>query len=809
MDQERWQQVKALLDAAQERRPAQRAAFLDEMCGSDAALRREVETLLAAYDQAIEAELFEVPAFDQGKVSHPMKGRHIGPYRLTEEIGYGGMGEVYLAERADDQFQKQVAIKLIRHGRHSEELLRRFRHERQILAALQHPHIAQMHDGGITEDGLPYIVMAYIEGRPLDQYCDDNKLNITNRLDLFLNVCSAVQYAHQNFIVHRDLKPGNVLVTTEGQVKLLDFGIAKLLDTEAGPGDLPLTQTGMRVMTPAYAGPEQIRGEPITTATDVYGLGVLLYELLTGHRPYDVEGLSPSEVEQVICEAQPGKPSTALTRTDDRMPADLSRKRDTEPGRLRKRLAGDLDNIVLKALRKEPARRYASVAELAEDIRRHLAGLPVSARPATFGYRARKFAGRHRWRIGMVATVLALLIGFGLYHTAQITVERDAARIEQQKAQAVAQFTISLLTASNPEEAADGSITARALLDRGAERVENELQNQPAVRAKMLSVMGHTYRLWGFSQKADTLLGNALQIHHMLGEEANPDYAETLTYLAQLQIGKGNLDHAKALLNKAEIVLRQLYGDLHPSIAWNLLAQGTTQGFLGNTDEAEFLYRTAISIYRNLPGEPDPNLGEALNYLARLLREQESYTEAESLYREALATFRSRYGEKQHTDIAWTLSDLGVLLTKTGAYGEAEPLLREAVEINRHVFGDKHPEYLFTLYNLALCLLEKGAPHEAEPLLRYALAVYQSLNPNDWRIARTADLLGEALMEMQHYEEAEEALKSSFSLLLTLRGEQDAQTQQVLGHLIALYDAWGRPEQADLYRAQLTPPNIP
>jgi len=398
MTPQRWQQIKELFNAALERGPDQWAKFLDEVCAGDVSLRAEIESLLAAHGQA--TSFFEKPAtalvaaLSSEEQDGWMEGRRIGPYRLQREISRGDMGVVYLADRDDRQYEKQVAIKLVKRGMDTDDILQRFRHERQTLARLNHPNIARLLDGGVTEDGLPYFVMEFIEGLPLDVYCDRHKLNTIARLRLFRAVCAAVHYAHQNLIVHRDLKPSNILVTAEGTPKLLDFGIAKLLHQDPLSHSFAQTMAGARIMTPEYASPEQVRRELITTASDVYALGVLLYKLLSGHRPYRFTNFSPQEIERVICEQQPQRPSTAISRTaqaaedDGKLmetlsPETISATREGSPEKLRRRLAGDLDNIVLRALHKEPKRRYASVEQFSEDILRHLEGLPVIAHQDT------------------------------------------------------------------------------------------------------------------------------------------------------------------------------------------------------------------------------------------------------------------------------------------------------------------------------------------------------------------------------------------------------------------------------------------
>jgi serine/threonine protein kinase/tetratricopeptide (TPR) repeat protein len=427
VDASQWQRVKELFSSALEREQAQRNAFLADACGGDDSLRREVESLLAEHQQYTARPDGEIVRTDDANStgSDSLAGRRIDPYQVVRRIGQGGMATVYLAMRADDQYRKLVAIKLIPSGLDNRELLRRFRNERQTLAALDHPNIVKLLDGGMTEDGIAYLVMDYIEGTSLDEYCDNHKLSISERLQLFRTVCAAVQYAHQRLVIHRDLKPGNILVTADGTVKLLDFGIAKVLIPEAA-ATLVVTRTGQRAMTPEYASPEQVRGEPLTNATDVYSLGVILYELLTGHHLYRPKS-SMAEIERAICEEEPVQPSTVVTReqqktfpdgTTQTMTADeICRKRESDPKKLRQQLHGDLDAIVMMSLRKEPQRRYASVYEFSEDIRKHLEGLPVKARPSSVIYHASKFLQRHRTASAIIAIFALLLAGAGGWYT--------------------------------------------------------------------------------------------------------------------------------------------------------------------------------------------------------------------------------------------------------------------------------------------------------------------------------------------------------------------------------------------------------
>lgn len=448
MTPERWQQIKDVFQSTIECEPDRRKEFLVESCCGDDKLRKEVEALLLSDEQAasfIEESAFEVTAkvLAENQAKSAL-GLRIGSYRITNEISQGGMGVVYLALRADDEYEKQVAIKLIKSGVDTEEVLRRFRQERQILAGLEHPNIARLLDGGTTETGRPYFVMEYIEGQPIDQYCNHRRLPISAQLELFRTVCSAVQYAHQRRVIHRDLKPSNILVTNEGIPKLLDFGVAKLLDPEVSSHISTRTATVMRLMTPEYASPEQIRGEPITTATDIYSLGVVLYEVLTCQRLYRTGNRPAYEIAKAICEEEPGKPSTAISRLEEVLaangadhmvhtPDSLSETRTGDLKGLRRHLRGDLDNIVLMALSKDPARRYASVEKFSEDIRRHLEGLPVSARKEKFAYRLGKFIQRNRVSVTAAAVILLTLLA-GLLATMW---QARIARTEQAKVKAL------------------------------------------------------------------------------------------------------------------------------------------------------------------------------------------------------------------------------------------------------------------------------------------------------------------------------------------------------------------------------------
>jgi non-specific serine/threonine protein kinase/serine/threonine-protein kinase len=530
---DRWERAKDLFHAAREREPSARAAFLERECGADAALRRRIEALLEAHARA--ADFLESPAVEATRTVAPAAGAAegdlVGPYRTVRLIGEGGMGAVYMAVRADDVFQKRVAIKRLRRGTESADLLRRFRQERQILASLDHEHIAKLLDGGTSTDGSPYLVMEYVEGRPIDAYCDENRLNVRQRVQLFHTVCLAVHFAHQNLIVHRDLKPGNILVSASGVPKLLDFGIAKLLNPELSSPTLDPTRVEFRMMTPDYASPEQARGEPITTASDVYSLGVVLYELLTGRRPYRITGRALHEITRVICEEEPARPSAAVESAADR----AARSGEGRLDKLRRRLAGDLDTIVLKALQKEPSRRYRSVEQLAEDLRRHLDGLPVIARPDTVRYRSAKFVRRHRVEVG-AAGLLALSLVGGLAATAwQARVaNRERARAER-RFQDVRTLAHSVVFEMHDAiQRLPGSTPVRQLLVRRALEYLSGLAQEAGGDPALLRELAAAYR------KVGDVQGNPYQAN--LGDLAGAleSYRHSLAALEAAQRSGGD-----------------------------------------------------------------------------------------------------------------------------------------------------------------------------------------------------------------------------------------------------------------------------
>jgi serine/threonine protein kinase/tetratricopeptide (TPR) repeat protein len=725
----------------------------------------------------------------------PPEARRIGPYRVLRELGQGGMGTVYLAARADEQYEKRVAIKVIRAGMDNQEVLRHFRRERQILASLDHPNIARLLDGGATDEGLPYFVMEFVQGQAIDEYCDRASLSVPERLKLFRAVCSAIQYAHRNLIVHRDIKPSNVVVTAEGVPKLLDFGIAKFLNPELSGK----TQTVTRMaMTPEYASPEQARGEPITTATDVYSLGVVLYKLLTGHHPYRVSNRPALEVLRAVIEEEPERPSTAINRTDEAAPTvsqasttaeSVSRTREGTPERLRRRLHGDVDNIVLMALRKEPQRRYPSVEAFSEDIRRYLEGRPVTARRGTFTYRTGKFLRRNRIGVGVVATIFALLAAFGATMAAQsrrVSGALERAEKERAKAEKVSGFLVDLFKVSDPSEAKGNAVTAREMLDKGAAKIETELKDQPEVRATLMDTMGNVYRNLGLYDKALPLLQEALKTRKGIYGNEHPEVATSLNNLASILEHKGDYAAAEPLYREALAMRRKLLGSEHPDVARSLNNLANILDTEGNVAAAEPLYREALAMRRKLFGEENPEVARSLNNLAIVLREKGDYAGAEALQREALAMKRKLLGN-DHQDVTGSLNNLANVLDEEGKYAEAEALYREVLARDRKLLGNEHPDLAMGMNNLAGVLREKGDYAGAEGLHREALAMRRKLLGNEHPdTAESLTGVADAVADKGDYATAEPLYREALAVQRKVLGDEHLNVGE---SLVGLADA--------------------
>jgi serine/threonine protein kinase len=863
MTPDRWLQVKEIFQEAAELGHEGGRALLLERCNGDPEMLRELELLLESHHDA--EEFIERPALCSasdilsGGEANLWMGRTVGQYRVLREIGRGGMGLVLLAVRADDQFEKQVAIKILRRGMDSEDIVRRFRNERQILASLEHPYIARLFDGGMTDDGLPYFVMEYIEGQPLDKYADAQRLNIKQRLEMFRKVCEAVQYAHQNLVVHRDLKPSNILITPTGVPKLLDFGIAKVLSSDLSSSEQTRTET--RMMTPEYASPEQVRAEKLTTRSDVYSLGVVLYELLTGRRPYRASDTAPYELARLICEQDPAKPSMAVNtvETIERVgdakspptitPESISRARDTQPDKLRHLLSGDLDNIVLMALRKEQERRYESAEQLSADIQRYLYGLPIIAHKDTFAYRASKFVRRNR--IGVAAASLVFLAIFAgltisVWQARVAARERNQARRERAKADQLNNFLKSILSAAGPEQKGRDVKVIEVLSDAAA-RIDEEFANQPELKAQALQTIGQTYVDIGLMDEAEKPVREALRMNLELYGEENKATTMSRITLGVIFLDKGKLDEAEKLLNEAVITERRLSPSGSKELALGLFALGELyirrHANKEELEKAKQMLLESVSISDNISGENNEDSAYTLISLARAEEFSGDSIKAEATYRKSIAIFRG-LPQRYETRMALALFGLGHLLSSKGNHDEAINAMLEAsrifqkqgeswglfmsqyylcqgyynkgdyakaveegakaVGVGRKVSLTNTPDFAYSLTYLGLALTRTNRAKEGEPLLRESLDRLRiNAHPDVISIAAGEGALGECLSAQARYSEAEPLLLESYESLKNSQAPNSPRVRTALERLTALYENWKRPDRAAEYRSKL------
>ena len=782
MNPTRWREVEAVLDATLDSDPSQWPGILEQRCAGDADLRREVESLLGRYDRALrflESPPVAAAAAVAAEVSNgtrPERTR-VGPYRIVRQVGQGGTARVYLAERDDGQFSQRVALKVLRPGHDSEIDQGRFRAERQILASLSHPNIARLLDGGMSDDGLPYIVMELVDGEPIDRYCASHSLSVRARLEMFATVCEATQYAHRNLVVHRDLKPSNILVTSDGDVKLLDFGLAKLLEGRAG--DSASAATTQRWMTPEYAAPEQVRGEPTTTSTDVYQLGVVLYGLLTGSLPFGSREHSSWELAQSILDHEPPRPSSVSAHGAA--------------------IRGDLDAIVLHALRKEPDQRYASVEAFREDIERHLTGLPVRARHGNALYRAGRAIRRHRWSVAAAAVLLLLLGGYAVTLTMHARrMQLTLARVEQEKtkAEGSTQFLLGLFSENVPGFGPRDTLTAQQLLTRGEQQAD-ALRDQPLAHAQMLAVLGTIHHDLRSFDRALTLLERALALRRSILGESHPDVAESMYQLGRLEHSRGNYDRARGLLAAAletqhrvlgaehpaavetafrlvqiregvdvEIAAarqmlatsRRVHGPEHPDVAEQLLRLGMSLRRVGQHEEAETVLRGSLAMVQRLTPSDRENISRHTMHLAILMHHRERLDEAEQLYRTHLAMQEELFGP-DHPRMSGPLRNLAAVLRSKGDLDEAERLSRRDVAIAERAFGDQHSNYSQSIAFLSRILQTRGRLQEAEALRRRELAILRTTyGPTHPVVAGSLHSLATVLLDKGEYDDAERLL---------------------------------------------------
>jgi serine/threonine protein kinase len=831
----RWNRVSPHLDHALELTPAERQTWLTLLRSEDPELADDLEGLLEDH-RSLSAAGFLDDGARVPRGPEALEGARVGAYTLLKAIGRGGMGSVWLASRNDGRYEGQAAVKLLNPelvGRAGGD---RFRREGTILARLTHPNIARLIDAGVSATGQPYLVLEHVAGRHIDRHCDDHALSIGDRIRLFLDVLSAVAHAHANLIVHRDLKPSNVLVSKDGQVKLLDFGIAKLLERDPSRPEATLTRDAG--LTPKYAAPEQVNGGPITTATDVYALGVLLYELLSGHDPIGSSALSAADMVRAIVDTEPRRMSAAAVDAGEGpdVLAECAFRRATTPDGLRRRLQGDLDTIVAKALKKNPDERYASVAEFADDLRRYLNHQPIAARPDTFAYRAAKFARRHqRGLIAGVATAL-LVAGTIAFYTVKLAHERDRAARQAARASKVSELLTELLNGADPYRTGDAhEPTVRHLLDVGAERLSKGLQGQPEVQAELATVIGRIYQRLGLYDKATPFLEQALALARTSVGPEHVSIAQSLNDLGVLYRERGNLAAAQPLLEESLAMRRRLLGSLDKDVAVTLVELARVLRDRGLDATAEPLVRESLAIRRKVFGDLHRETATSTNDLALVLLQRSDLPGAEALFRQNLATNVRLLGT-DHPNVAVSMGNLGQVLDAKGDATGAENLYRDDLAILSKTLGEAHPSYAQALNHLSIALLHQGRVVEAqslidraiaivrpilrpdhprlavylvnrarvqlargdtdtvEPTLRRVLEIRQRLYPpEDWRIAQVKSLLGEALTKQARYAEAETLLLDAANLLKPVPGVQGQEAADNRARLASLYAGHHRP----------------
>ena len=824
---EYFERLQDLFEKALDQPPEGRDEFIKSAAPDDEHLRNEVHALLDAHHSG------------DGRLSGPVVstdpwiGKKVGAYEITRLIGIGGMGAVYEGRRADDEFNKRVAIKFLHEQALHPEAVRRFKAERQILASLNHPGIATLIDGGVTEDGQPYFMMEYVDGQPLTQWCDEKRLSIRERLPLFQQVAAAVQSAHQALVVHRDLKPGNILVTSDGRVKLLDFGIARLISPEPSGDGEPSTLSLVRSFTPDYAAPEQVRGEKAGTGVDIYALGVVLFEMLTGQRPFQIKDQRLLEIERIICDTPAPAPST---RINDARPEKLSER---SVSRVRSQIAGDLDAIVLMALRKEPARRYGSAELMSRDVGAYLKGHPVSGRPDGFGYRMRKLVARRKLETAAIAVAAVSLVA-GLIG---VTIQARRAEAQRQRATQVTDFLTTMLGSADPASLGK-DVTVREVLDSAAVRADT-LAKTPDLDAQIRNVIGNTYMALGEFETAETQFKKALAAHHRRAPEGDGETALAYTRQSHALEYLGEFEAADSVLQLASHLFEK-YPQKEPiDNAYFLDQRARMLSRLGKMEDAEKLFRRALEIVVEVAPGKDSLLASSYANLGFATAETGKLAQAESLYVQAIAAGQRAFGPV-HSDLAALMSPYAAVLDRANKPEKADSVYRATLDMRKKLLGADHPEYAWTMFSYADFLLGRNRFSEAatwcrevlklrgktlpdtHPAVATAMSVLgrsldgldslstgeywlreslrlrkQSLPAGHWLIYSSESILGAHMTAAHRFENAEALLLPAEKKLVEVRGEDAPVVNDVRKRIVALYKAWGKNAEAEKWERKL------
>jgi len=781
MKPESWKQVKQALEEALSLPVPRREAFLNRLRSKDAAIHGEVVSLLNVQVEDRFLDRFFV-GLETGPDPAPKNSR-IGPYRILDKLGDGGMGSVYLAARDDGVYRQRVAVKILKKDMDTAQFAARFERERQILASLNHPNIAKLLDGGATADGLPYLIMEYIEGEPLRAYCDRRELSAAQRLDLFKKICHAVHYAHQNLVVHRDLKPANILVDAEGEPKLLDFGIAKMLAQDA-VGPQTVTAASFSMMTPEYASPEQIQCEPITTASDVYSLGVALYELLAGRRPYRLDTRSFEEIRKAICEKEP-------IRLRDGASV------DADYGRLLREAPADMESVVAMALRKEPNRRYASALQLAEDIDRCQMGFPVVARRGTWRYLAGKFLRRHLAAALFAAAFLAVILWFSM----TLALKQRQTERQRDKAESLSQVLLDIFRGNDPQRPNPNQkdLSARELLDSAYLILEGQsLDMAPDVRADLLEAMGRAYLHIEQFNPAETMLSQSLALREGLGPDAAAKRIETLIALTKLASAKGEPARAQGFLDRAEAVRKKFLGDDDLLHARMLVSQGLVHHDLDQLREALEYYERGYAILSRLSGvEP----AEELSLIGQIYFQLGEYEAAERAYRTALDMAESALGD--HPLTANLYDDLGLLCRRKQRYALAKEHFEQALSIRGRLYDRESLAIAASYDNLGLAHLDLEDDDAAGGYLQQAAAIKERLLHRDHpKLSASYNRLGMLRFRQGRFEEALAQHLRALDIRRGLPGENNMRVGYSLNNLANVYAEMGRQEECEAFNLE-------
>lgn len=800
MDQQQWKRVNEIVDTALTLDGKEQTTFIRQECEGNSRLKTKVTNLLSSIeDSEKEGFLEDTQAFPshlaidlseelKDDSSSSMVGETVDSYTILEVIGHGGMGSVFRAERADQAYEGDIALKIMRRGMDTPDNIARFKRERNILAKLDHPQIGRLLDGGVTESGLPYLVMEYVQGLPLHEYCDEHQLSITERLEIFESICNAVQQAHRSAIIHRDLKPSNILVTKDRNIKVLDFGIAKML--EQGTDSTFQTITGTRMLTLGYAAPEQIEQGIITTASDAYALGTLLYELLCGKSPFDIDNKDLTEIERLIRKKTPQRPSVKFDNLSKQKQQEIAKKRNTSPQKLADNLKGDLDAIVMKALRKESDARYRSAEQIIEELHRLNKNLPLTARKDNSSYKARKFIRRHKTGLLVSMAFIFLIIGFSIFYTVKITNERNIAQNENKKARQVKQLLTSLFRQSDPLLHPSKDVTLEDVLKQGSNKIQHTLRDQPVIKSELLQVLGGIYNDLGEYKEARPLLEESLNLQREKDENESMLHAQTLENIGYLNFRTGHYKKALELLKQALMLAEKINTD-DTYIINNINSRlGLTYEEMGDYSKAKEAYN---NILQKSSAESDPSgLSVAKSSLARIAVAQNNFEKATNLYQQSLA-INSKILSDTNSTIANNYNALAFAYQRWGKLEKADSLHQIALGMRQKLFKPNHPHIASSLVRYGLLKIKERQPVKAEKMLAQGYQILNNILPSDhWQvlsakagIAISKSMQGHFKNNMPIIENVHQTMKQRF-------GAGDWRTKEAKKALILLYQLQGK-----------------